>query len=80
MASNYNPRDEVPYYHSNGSDIELSTWEYHDFIDCLLDDRLTPSGLMKFKRMHEINSMNLVLVPVLTFPLAYWSQKWLVGK
>ena len=72
-------RDSISVYRSNPSDVSLSQWEYHDFIDQLLDDRLTAEGLMKFKRLHSQMAINAVLIPAVTFPLAYFGSRWLAG-
>lgn len=72
-------RDTIPYQRSNPSDVSLSHWEYHDFIDQLLDDRLTAEGLMKFKRLHSQMAVNAVLIPAVTFPIAFIANRWLAG-
>lgn len=72
-------RDSLSFYGGNPSDIRLSHWEYHDFIDSMLDDRLTPEGLIKFKRLHSHMASNAVLIPVVMFPFAYLATKWLTG-
>jgi len=73
-------RDTIPFYGGNPSDIRLSHWEYHDFIDQLLDDRLTAQGLMKFKRLHSQMSMNAIMVPIVSFFPAYFANRWLAGS
>ncbi len=72
-------RDTLSYYGGNSSDVKLSHWEYHDFIDHLLDDRLTPDGLMKFKRLHSHMSMNALVIPFLSFFPAFLANRWLTG-
>jgi len=72
-------RDTLSYYGGNPSDVKLSHWEYHDFIDSMLDDRLTAEGLMKFKRLHSHMASNAVIIPVVMFPIAYLANKWLTG-
>jgi hypothetical protein len=72
-------RDTIPISRSNPSDVHLSHWEYHDFIDQLLDDRLTAQGLMKFKRLHSQMATNAVLIPAITFPLAFLANRWIAG-
>eukprot|EP00919_Chromeraceae_sp_WS-2016_P010859 GHVR01025408.1.p1 GENE.GHVR01025408.1~~GHVR01025408.1.p1 ORF type:complete len:176 (-),score=5.75 GHVR01025408.1:1666-2193(-) len=72
-------RDDLTMNHDSNADIAMSTWEYHDFIDALLDERLTPEGLMKFKRMYRANSLNLIAVPMVTFPIAWVANRWLAG-
>lgn len=72
-------RDTISFYGGNVSDIKLNHWEYHDFIDQLLDDRLTAEGLMKFKRLHSHMSMNTIVIPVLSFFPAYLCNRWLAG-
>ena len=72
-------RDTITFLSANSSDIRLSHWEYHDFIDHLLDDRLTAEGLMKFKRLHSQLTMNTVAIPVISFFPAYYANKWLAG-
>ena len=72
-------RDKIPYLRSNPSDVHLSHWEYHDFIDQLLDDRLTAEGLLKFKRLHSQMALNALLIPAVTFPLAFLANRWLAG-
>lgn len=72
-------RDKIPFQRANPSDVRLSHWEYHDFIDQLLDDRLTAEGLMKFKRLHSQMATNAVLIPLVTFPIAFLANRWLAG-
>ena len=72
-------RDKIPYLRTNPSDVSLSHWEYHDFIDQLLDDRLSAEGLMKFKRLHSQMALNAVLIPAVTFPIAFLANRWLAG-
>ena len=76
MATNPN-RDE--FYGNSPSDIKLSTWEYHDFVDALIDDRLSARGLMKFKNLYTHISFNLFATPIVAFPPAFILTKWLVG-
>ena len=73
-------RDVIPFTFSGSGDIKLSTWEYYDFIDKMLDDRVSSTGLMKFKRLHSLITFNCVAVPVVTFPLAWFCNRWLVGN
>ena len=73
-------RSTLPFTDNSSSDIELSHWEYHDFIDQLIDDRLTAEGLMKFKRLHSAMSLNALAIPAVTFPFAYVATKWLTGN
>lgn len=72
-------RDNLSYYENSFSDIKLSHWEYHDFIDQLLDDRLTAEGLMKFKRLHSQLAVNAVVIPIFMFPIAFYANRWLAG-
>ncbi len=72
-------RDTISYIGGNPADIKLSHWEYYDFIDQMLDDRLTAEGLMKFKRLHSQMSMNGVVIPLVMFPFAFVANRWLVG-
>lgn len=72
-------RDTIPYQRGNPSDVSLSHWEYHDLIDQLLDDRLSADGLMKFKRLHSQMATNALVIPVVTFPIAYLANRWLAG-
>lgn len=61
------------------NDIKLSLWEYYDLIDCLLDDRLSADGLMKFKELYRCNSIQTIIVPILSFPVAWTMNRWLFG-
>ena len=72
-------RDLITFYGGNSSDLKLNHWEYHDFIDHLLDDRLSAEGLMKFKRLHSHMSMNALVIPVISFFPAYLCNRWLAG-
>lgn len=72
-------RDTISFYGGNPSDIKLSTWEYHDFIDQLLDDRLSAEGLMKFKRLHSQLTMNAIVIPIVSFFPAYYCNRWMAG-
>ncbi len=58
----------------------MNTWEYHDFIDALLDDKLTPAGLLKLKRLHEIMSINILATTIAVAPFAWVGNRWLQGK
>lgn len=78
LADNPN-RDELSTKHNSSADIALNTWEYHDFIDALLDEKLTPEGLMKMKRLHHDVSLNIVATPIVVFPFAWLCNKWLQG-
>lgn len=73
-------RDHLTFYGGNASDVRMSHWEYHDFIDHMLDDRLTAEGLMKFKRLHSQLTMNSAAIPVVTFIPAWFMNKWLFGR
>lgn len=76
----YDPsRSTLPFTENNSSDIALSHWEYHDFIDQMIDDRISAEGLMKFKRLHSAMAFNALAIPLVTFPIAYVASKWLVG-
>lgn len=72
-------RDTLDWTSANPSDVSLSHWEYHDLIDQLLDDRLSAAGLMKFKRLHSQLAMNAIVIPAVTFPLAFLANRALVG-
>ena len=76
MASNPKPFE---FYGNSPSDIKLSTWEYHDLIDAVSDEKLSPRGLMKFKELFRQNSMQLLVVPVAVFPFAWFANRWVVG-
>ena len=76
----YDPSNEIPFYSRNNGDICLNMWEYHDMVDSLVDDKISDQGQMKFKRMYQINSYSMLLVPLLTFPAAYYAQRWLHGN
>ncbi|MCB0369353.1 MAG: hypothetical protein KDD45_07840 [Bdellovibrionales bacterium] len=72
-------RDTLSYFGGSSSDIRLNHWEYLDFIDQMLDDRLSASGLMKFKRLHSSMTMNAVVIAsAMTVP-AYICNRWLAG-
>ena len=72
-------RDLIPFYGGNSSDIKLNHWEYHDFIDQMLDDRLSAEGLMKFKRLHSHMAVNALVIPAISFFPAYFCNRWLAG-
>jgi len=70
-------RDTISFYGGNPSDISLNHWEYHDFIDHLLDDRMTAAGLMKLKRLHSSMSINALAIPIVMFPFAWVVNRWM---
>lgn len=72
-------RDSLPYHGGNTSDIRLNHWEYHDFIDHLLDDRMTAEGLMKLKRLHAAMAVNALAIPVVMFPFAWFANRWMTS-
>lgn len=78
LADNPN-RDELSTRHNSSADIALNTWEYHDFIDALLDEKLSPAGLMKMKRLHHDISLSIVATPIVMFLPAWLCNKWLQG-
>ncbi len=78
---NNNPnRDELPLRHNSAADIKLSTWEYHDLIDALLDEKLSPAGLIKMKRLYFDVSINIIATPIVMFLPAWIATRWLQGK
>ena len=76
MAKNPVPHE---FYGNSPSDIRLSTWEYHDLVDAVNDDRLSARSLMKFKELYRLNSLQLLAVPVVAFPFAWLANRWVVG-
>lgn len=77
MAKNPVPHE---FQADSPSDIRLSAWEYQDLVDAVNDDRLSARGLMKFKELYRVNSVQLLAVPVATFPIAWFLNRWVVGK
>lgn len=76
MTQNPTPHE---FYEDSPSDIKLSTWEYHDFIDAFNDDRLSGRALMKFKELFRVNSAQILVVPVLSLPVAWFFNRWMSG-
>lgn len=64
---------------SSPGDIALSSWEYEDLVDSVNDARLSPNALMRFKNLYRQHSMCLIGVPIITFPIAFFINKWIVG-
>jgi len=62
------------------ADVRLSCWECEDLIDAVNDDRLSPSALMKFKNLFRAHSFQLLVIPAVTFPVAWFFNRWLVGN
>lgn len=80
MSELDNPnRDEISLRHNSSADIKLSTWEYHDLIDALLDEKLSPAGLIKMKRLYFDISINLIATPIVMFFPAWIANRWLQG-
>ena len=73
-------RDSLTFYGGNSSDVRMSHWEYHDFIDHFLDDRLPAEGHMKFKRLHSQLPMNTPAIPLDTIFPAWFLNKWIFGR
>lgn len=69
----------LEFYDDSPSDIAMSSWECEDFVDAVNDARLSPSTLFKYKLLYRTHSSQLLVVPVITFPLAYFANKWIVG-
>ena len=72
-------RDSLSIHGGNPSDVRLNHWEYHDFIDHLLDDRMTAEGLMKLKRLHSAMAVNALAIPVVMFPFAWVANRWMTS-
>lgn len=72
-------RDSLPYHGGNPADVRLNHWEYHDFIDHLLDDRMTAEGLMKLKRLHSSMAVNALAIPLVMFPFAWVANRWMTS-
>ena len=49
-------------------------------VDPLLDERLSPSMLMKFKNLYEVNSWGLFAIPIIAAPLAFGVTRLFLGK
>lgn len=77
MATNPNQNE---YYQNSKSDIKLSAWEYNDLVDAVMDDRLSASGLIKFKNLYTANSMSNLVICTFMVPPAYLLARWLQGK
>jgi hypothetical protein len=45
-----------------------------------MDDGLSPSALIKFKNLYQNHSCLIFVIPFITFPPAYFCNKWFVGK
>lgn len=78
FADNPN-RDELNPNMNLPSDIRLNVWEYHDMLDALLDDKISAEGLVKMKQLYWQNSIAMIAVPIVSFPLAWVCNKWLQG-
>lgn len=80
MATVNNKEDRVNYAGNSGAgDIHISHRDYYDMIDPLLDERISPRMLMKFKNLYEINSWGMFAVPIIATPVALVLTKLLVG-
>lgn len=46
--------DNNSHFWGNGDrkDVAISYEDYYSILDCLLDDKLSPTGLMRFKNLH----------------------------
>lgn len=67
------------FYSNSPSDVALSTWECEDLVDAINDDRLSANTLMKFKNLFRSQSTQLIVIPLVMFPVAWFANKWLVG-
>lgn len=74
--------DNNHHFWGNGdrNDVALSYEDYYTVLDCLLDEKLSPNGLMKFKNLHEVNMYGVAFVPLFCFPAAYIFSNMLTGK
>ncbi|KAL4471538.1 hypothetical protein ABPG74_008431 [Tetrahymena malaccensis] len=74
--------DNNYHFWGNGDrqDVSLSYEDYYSILDCLLDEKLSPQGLMKFKNLHEVSMYGVSYVPLYCFPVAYGISHMLTGK
>ena len=75
MDNNYN-------FWGNGdrNDVALSYEDYYTILDCLLDEKLSPTALMRFKNLHEVNMFGVLYVPIYCLPFAYGVSHLLTGR
>lgn len=75
-----NKQDRVPWYGSSEGDLRLSLRDYYEMTDPLLDDRLSPRMLMKFKNLYEVNSWGMLAIPLLSLPFGLGLTRLFLGR
>lgn len=85
MANAYLPTvnrkdDRVPWYGASNGDLKLSLRDYYQMTDPLLDERLSPRMLMKFKNLYEANSWGMFAVPIIALPIGLTITRLFLGK
>jgi hypothetical protein len=60
-------------------DVALSYEDYLYVVDCLHDEKLSPTMLMRFKNIHQVNVYGMTYVPIYCFPFAWGLSKLVLG-
>lgn len=72
-------QNRLPFYSSISGDMAVSHRDYYQIIDVLLDERLSPRMLMKFKNLYEVNSYGMFSLGVAALPIGYVFTRFVQG-
>ena len=69
------------HFWGNGDrkDVALSYEDYLNVTDSLLDEKLSPTMLLRFKNLHEVNIYGMLYVPIYCFPFAMALTNLILG-
>jgi len=73
--------DNNTHFWGNGdrNDVAISYEDYYSIMDCLLDEKLSPEALLKFKNLHEVSMYGVSYVPLFCLPIALGVSRMLTG-
>jgi hypothetical protein len=60
-------------------DIAVSYEDYLTLVDCLLEEKLSPTMLLRFKNLHEVNMYGMTYVPLYCLPAAWIFTNFILG-
>ena len=64
----------------SSQDVRISMEDCLEMTECLHDERLSRTGVFKFKNLNEINSISVPTIALFCLPLGYGFAKLFTGR
>lgn len=73
-------QNRLPFFSSIKGDLAVSHRDYYQIVDVLLDERLSPRMLMKFKNLYEANSYGMFSIATVALMVGYPLTRFVTGN